>query len=212
MTLIEQIKSFFPNINQSPRLLDALLAVVQKTNITKGTVLLKEGDYIQFIPLVLQGLIKVYKEVEQGNELLLYYIAPGETCIMSVLTYAKNESSTVKAVVEENSEVLLIPAQEAQEIGEKFPNWNQFMYALFSMKYEGLLYTIEVLTFSRKDRLLREYLQRESRLKRTKTIRKTHQEIALELGASREGISRLLKKMEQDQEVVLGQGAIKVLY
>ncbi|MCV6631699.1 MAG: cyclic nucleotide-binding domain-containing protein, partial [Flavobacteriaceae bacterium] len=83
MTLIEQIKSFFPNINQSPRLLDALLAVVQKTNITKGTVLLKEGDYIQFIPLVLQGLIKVYKEVEQGNELLLYYIAPGETCIMS---------------------------------------------------------------------------------------------------------------------------------
>ncbi|MCV6630179.1 MAG: Crp/Fnr family transcriptional regulator [Flavobacteriaceae bacterium] len=211
MTIDSQLQSFFPQLTDSPKLMAELKEKVQLVDLEKNTVILKEGQYVQYIPLLIKGLIKVYREVEQGNELLLYYIQPGETCIMSVLTNVKNEASTVKAVVEENTKVLLVPADVARDLTAKYREWNSYLYLLFSSKYEALLYTIELLTFSRKDRLLREYLFNEAKLKGSNTIHKTHQEIALELGASREGISRLLKKMEQDNLLILGQGMIKIL-
>lgn len=161
---------------------------------------------------MISGLAKVFKEEEtNGNEVLLYYIKPGESCVMSITTLTKNEKSNVKAIIEEDSKVVVIPADKALEIAKKYPKWNEFIYDLFNLKFNELLNSIELLTFSNKDLRLYKYLKKESNLKNTNILHTTHQHIAYDLGSSREVISRLLKKLEKEGLIKLRQKNIEVL-
>lgn len=196
-----------------PQLKEELIAISSIHIFDPGTVILKQGSYVKVIPLLLSGLAKVFKEEsENGNEVLLYYIKPGESCVMSMTTLLHNTTSQVKAIIEEKAEVVVIPADKAMQVAKKYPRWNEFIYDLFNLKYQELLNVIEILTFSNKDARLFEYLKKESKLKNTNTLQTTHQHIAYDLGSSREVISRLLKKLEAEGTIKLGQGSITVLY
>jgi CRP/FNR family transcriptional regulator len=195
-----------------PELKKELISISSVHTFDAGTIILKQGAYVKFIPLMISGLAKVFKEEpENGNEVLLYYIKPGESCIMSMTTLLHNTTSKVKAIIEETAEVVLIPADKAISIAKKYPRWNEFIYDLFNLKFEELLNVIEILTFSNKDTRLLEYLKKEAQLKKTHTIVTTHQHIADDLGSSREVISRLLKKLETDGIVKLAQGSVTLL-
>lgn len=194
-----------------PELKQELEAISSIVSFKAGTVILKEGAYVKVIPLMLNGLAKVYKEEENGNEVLLYYIKPGESCVMSVTTMLRNEASKVKAVIEEDSEIVVIPSDKAMEIAKKYPIWNEFIYELFNHKFEELLTVIKILTFENKDIRLLEYLKKEALLKKSSIILATHQQIGDDLGSSREVISRLLKKLEHDGFVKLKQGSIELI-
>jgi len=195
-----------------PKLKEELITISKILKFKAGTVILKQGAYVKVIPLVLSGLVKVFKEEStNGNEVLLYYIKPGESCVMSVTTLIRNEASQVKAVIEEDSEIVVIPADKALQIAKKYPKWNEFIYDLFNLKFDELLNVIEILTFSNKDTRLFEYLKKEAHLKTTNILRTTHQHIAHDLGSSREVISRLLKKLEHGGRIRLGQGTIEIL-
>ena len=202
----------FPELAKMPELKADIEAISSIASFTSGTVILRQGEYVKVIPLLISGLVKVFKEESiNGNEVLLYYIKPGESCVMSVTTLMQNGMSQVKAIIEEDAEVLVIPADKVLLIAKKYPKWNEFVYELFNLKFEELLNVIEILTFSNKDMRLLEYLKKEGRLKNNNTIKTTHQEIAYDLGSSREVISRLLKKLENDGKIKLGQGSIELL-
>ena len=202
----------FPELAKMPELKADIEAISSIANFASGTVILRQGEYVKVIPLLISGLAKVFKEESvNGNEVLLYYIKPGESCVMSVTTLMQNGMSQVKAIIEEDAEVLVIPADKVLLIAKKYPKWNEFVYELFNLKFEELLNVIEILTFSNKDMRLLEYLKKEGRLKNNSTIKTTHQEIAYDLGSSREVISRLLKKLENDGKIKLGQGSIELL-
>ncbi len=202
----------FPELAKMPELKADIEAISSIASFTSGTVILRQGEYVKVIPLLISGLAKVFKEESvNGNEVLLYYIKPGESCVMSVTTLMQNGISQVKAIIEEDAEVLVIPADKVLLIAKKYPKWNEFVYELFNLKFEELLNVIEILTFSNKDMRLLEYLKKEGRLKNKNTIKTTHQEIAYDLGSSREVISRLLKKLENDGKIKLGQGSIELL-
>ncbi|WP_431472046.1 Crp/Fnr family transcriptional regulator [Nonlabens sp. SCSIO 43208] len=195
-----------------PELKKELIFISSLHTFDAGTIILKQGAYVKVIPLMISGLAKVFKEEpDNGNEVLLYYIKPGESCIMSMTTVLHNTTSKVKAIIEETAEVVLIPADKAISIAKKYPRWNEFIYDLFNLKFEELLNVIEILTFSNKDTRLLEYLKKEAQLKKTHTIVTTHQHIADDLGSSREVISRLLKKLETDGIVKLAQGSVTLL-
>ena len=203
---------YFPELAKMPELKNDIEAISTIHSFSSGTVILKQGEHVKVIPLVISGLVKVFKEESvNGNEVLLYYIKSGESCVMSMTTLIPNGISQVKAVIEEDAEVLVIPADKALVIARKHPKWNEFVYGLFNSKFEELLNVIEILTFSSKDIRLSEYLRKESQLKKNNKVNKTHQEIAYDLGSSREVISRLLKKMENDGKIKLGQGSIELL-
>ena len=202
----------FPELAKMPELKADIEAISSIASFTSGTVILRQGEYVKVIPLLISGLVKVFKEESvNGNEVLLYYIKPGESCVMSVTTLMQNGMSQVKAIIEEDAEVLVIPADKVLLIAKKYPKWNEFVYELFNLKFEELLNVIEILTFSNKDMRLLEYLKKESRLKGNAVIKSTHQHIADDLGSSREVISRLLKKLENDGNIKLGQGSITLL-
>lgn len=207
----DALDTYFPKLATMPELKKELMAISSLHSFDSGTVILKQGSYVKVIPLMISGLAKVFKEEpENGNEVLLYYIKPGESCVMSMTTLLHNTTSQVKAVIEEKAKVLVIPADKAMEIAKKYSRWNEFIYDLFNLKFEELLNVIEILTFSDKGKRLLEYLKKEATHKGN-TLHTTHQQIAYDLGSSREVISRLLKKLEADNVIKLGQGKVEVL-
>ncbi|WP_396638317.1 Crp/Fnr family transcriptional regulator [Maribacter sp. R77961] len=213
MDIKEQaLSTYFPELAKMPKLRQELVEISSIVDFEAGTVILRQGEYIKVIPLLLSGFAKVFKEeAVHGNEVLLYYIKPGESCVMSMTTLIRNGKSQVKAVIEEDAKVLILPAIEAMAIAKTYPQWNEFVYDLFQTKFEELLQVIETLTFSNKDVRLLEYLKKESVLKESKVLNTTHQHIANDLGSSREVISRLLKKLEHEGQIGLKQGEIQIL-
>jgi len=211
MTISKILKEGFPQLSTSTELMEEIENIGMLNDFDKNTVLLKENSYIKVIPLLIDGLIKIYKEEENGNEVLLYYIKPGETCIVSVMAAEKDEKASVKGVVEENCKVILIPKEKLYNLRKNHPIWNLFIYEQFNDKFYEVIDMVKVLTFSNKEKRLLDFLIKKSNLNESKTVNKSHQEIANELGSSREVISRLLKKLEKEGKVELSLRKIKII-
>ena len=164
MHLISLLKKNFNTISSSLILLKDIEKVALIQKFEKETVILKEDSYVQFIPLVISGLVKVYKEEENGNEVLLYYIKPGESCIMSIIAAEKNVPINIKGVVEEDAEIVLIPIKDINDIRKNHSKWNSFVYELFNEKFEQVIDMVKILTFSNKQKRLEDYLNTKAKL------------------------------------------------
>ncbi|MEI7677425.1 MAG: Crp/Fnr family transcriptional regulator [Bacteroidales bacterium] len=176
-----------------------------------GAVILNANAYIKTIPIVLKGSIKVIKTDEEGREILLYYIRPGESCIMSFLAGIHHETSKIKAVVEEDVEVLLIPVNKASDWIKKFPEWTDFIFNLYHKRFEELLEVVNSVAFQKLDVRLFHLLKQKSVLFQSKELTVTHQQLADELGITREAVSRTLKQMENEQLISLSRNKITLM-
>jgi CRP/FNR family transcriptional regulator len=175
------------------------------------TVLIDENDHIRFVPIVLSGSIKVFKLDEDGREMLLYYIKPGESCVMSFLGATCNGTSKIKAVVEEKAEVLVLPVHKATDLIRENPQWIQFIFELYNRRFEELLSVVNAIAFQKVDVRLWELLKTKVRMLKTDELNMTHQQLADELGTAREVVSRLLKQLERDKKISLGRNKIRIL-
>lgn len=176
-----------------------------------GSVILQEDSYIKAIPLVLNGSLKVMRTDPQGHEILLYYITPGESCIMSFLGGIHNETSKIKAIVEEDAEILFIPVEKASEWVKKFPEWSDFIFRLYHKRFEELLTAVNAIAFQKLDSRLLQLLRQKADLYQSKDIKITHQQLADELGTAREAVSRVIKQMENEGLVKLARNKITIL-
>lgn len=192
-------------------LLDKLKKEGSLKTFTPDTVIIDANDYIRFVPIVLNGSIKVFKLDEDGREMLLYYIKPGESCVMSFLGATCNGTSKIKAVVEEEAEVLILPVHKATELIRENPEWIQFVFELYNRRFEELLSVVNAIAFQKVDVRLWELLRVKVNILKTDEINMTHQQIADELGTAREVVSRLLKQLEREEKISLGRNKIKIL-
>lgn len=183
----------------------------QIKSFPSGSIILNINAYIRSIPIVLSGSMKVIKIDEEGQEILLYYIKPGESCIMSFLAGIHHDTSKIKAVVEEDAELLLIPVDKAADWIKKFPEWTDFIFSLYQRRFEELLEVVNAVAFQKLDSRLLQLLKQKSSLFQTKEIAVTHQQLADELGTTREAVSRVLKQMENDKLVSLSRNKISLL-
>ena len=173
----------------------------------KGDIIIKENQYIKVLKIVLAGKVRVYQE-EEDRQILIYYLTAMETCTLSLSACFDDCKSTVAAKVEEDCTVLNIPVRFVQDWNFAYPSWNRFTVNTFRDSYNILLDRYSKLAFSPlRDRLLA-YLQEESE---GDALMRSHQQIAKELGTTREVISRLLKKLEHEGVLQLGQKSIKLL-
>ena len=145
---------------------------------------------------------------EDGREILLYYIKPGESCIMSFLGGIHNETSKIKAVVEEESEILLIPVEKASLWIKEFPEWTDFIFKLYHKRFEELLSVVNAIAFRKLDTRLLHLLKQKAELFQTNEIIVTHQQLADELGSTREVVSRVIKQMENEGIVRISRNKI----
>lgn len=173
-------------------------------------ILMRKGQYIRSTMLVLNGLIKVYREDDEGNEFLMYYLKPGEACALSLVCAAKHEASPIMAKTVVETEVMMVPVDTMSEWMSKFKSWYQFVIETYRTRFDELLATLDNVAFRSMDERLEFYLKRAKEAQQTTLLNISHQEIAQELNTSREVISRLLKKMEQKGLVGLQRNAIEL--
>lgn len=178
--------------------------------IPQGMEILREGQYIKVIPIVVEGLLKVYTRHED-KELLLYYIKPQESCIMSFSAGMKNEPSQIFAVAEEDTTALLLPVERIIQWTRLFPDINQLFFQQYNLRYTELLTTIHHLLFDRMDKRILDFLANKSQLTGRNPIKISHRQIAAELGTAREVVSRLMKKLENEGKIKQEANMIEIL-
>ncbi|MGE3726946.1 MAG: Crp/Fnr family transcriptional regulator [Candidatus Sericytochromatia bacterium] len=201
-TLDTQFRTF------SPDLLRALKEEGRNLSFATEQEILRPGSEVKVIPLVLNGSIRVLRDDPSGKEILLYYIHPGESCVLSILAGSKAQTSQIRAIAQAGTEIWVFPAQVLKRWSLSHASWNQFVLELYTIRFEELVQVVNELAFSRVDERLLDLLQTRAKLAGGSLIQATHQQLADELGTAREVVSRLLKKLEQEQRVELGRGKI----
>lgn len=194
---------------------ETLIEEIEQTSEFKtypsNDVLMRKGQYIRSTMLILSGLVKVYREDEEGNEFLMYYLKPGEACALSMVCAARQEASPIMARAVSETDVLMVPIETMSEWMGKYKSWYQFVIETYRSRFDELLLTIDSVAFRGMDERLEFYLKRAQEAEQKNVIDTSHQEIANELNTSREVISRLLKKMEQLGKVKLNRNSIEII-
>jgi len=180
----------------------------QLKTLPAETVLMQSNSYIRSIPVVLSGSMRVIRQDQDGREILLYYIKPGESCIMSFLAGIHEDTSKVKLVLEEDSEILMLPIAKASEWIKVYPEWADFIFKLYHKRFEELLDVINAVAFQKLDDRVVTLLKRKAGVYKSNAFSITHQQLAEELGTTREVVSRLLKQMEKQQLITLSRNKI----
>jgi len=195
----------------SSGLRDKLSAFGFSKTFTEGDVILNENSYIKAIPIVTSGSIRVMQTDEDGHELLLYYIKTGESCIMSFLGGLHNDTSKIKAIAEEETDILFIPIDKVSLLIKENPEWLDYIFKLYHKRFEELLEVVNAIAFKKLDQRLLDFIKTKSELTKNKTIFITHEQLASELGTARAVVSRLLKQMEDEHVVKLGRSKITLV-
>jgi CRP/FNR family transcriptional regulator len=198
MSVTDIIKHLFKNIPQEE--VDLIVSQSIVKSIPKDTILLRDGQYVKVIPIVINGLVKVFT-THDDKDLLLYYIRPNESCSMSFAASLENEPSKIFATTEEDTEILLLPVDKLQGWLKRFPDVNHFFYHQYNLRYSELLETINHLIFNKMDKRLYNYLEEKQRLTKSNPLKISHRQIAGELGTAREVISRVMKKLENEGKI-----------
>ncbi len=177
----------------------------------EGDVIINDHSYIKSIPIVITGSIKVMRTDDDGREILLYYIKSGESCIMSFLGGLHQDTSKIKAIAEEDTEILFIPTEKLNILMREYPEWLDYMFRLYHKRFEELLDVVNEIAFKKMDERLMNYLENKVALSKSNIISITHEQMANELGTARVVISRLLKQLETEGVVELGRNKIILL-
>lgn len=193
-----------------PELVREIIKESTIKEIPKGTEILREQQYVKVLPIVIDGLVKVYSRFDD-KELLLYYIEPAQSCVMTFYAALKNTPSKVYAKTEEDSTVILIPVRVLPIWLKEYPDFNELFYNQFNLRYSELLDTIGHLLLNRMDKRLYEHLKKKSELTDRNSIRMSHRQIANELGTAREVVTRVLKKLETEGKLSQNSGEIRII-
>jgi CRP/FNR family transcriptional regulator, anaerobic regulatory protein len=204
-----QLKTLFPTFSKS--LLDDIAQNATKNHFEAGEVIMKTGQYIKNTVLVLSGSIKIYREDADGGEFFIYYLQAGQACAISMICTTKNEKSQIMAKVVEDAQLAMVPLNLMDQWMMQHKSWYEFVIETYRNRFEEALEVIDNIAFKAMDERLAFYLKRHQEACGCQVIKLSHQEIANELHTSREVVSRLLKKMEQQGLVNLQRNQIILL-
>lgn len=208
--LLDVIKAKFPELQDE----NLLKEIVDKSKILKvkeSEAIIEYGDQITHVPLVLEGAIKVTREDEKDHEIFLYYLTAGDTCAASFSCCMVQKRSEISAIAEEDSKLMMIPLEYADQWMGKYADWRNFIFNMYDQRMFSLIDTIDRLAFSKLDEQLVEYLEMRAVTLNSSTVETTHQQIAMDLNVTREAISRLLKKLEKAGMLKLERNRIHLL-
>ena len=203
------LRQALPNLTD-PKLLDRLMEKGQFSTFEPGETLMKPGQFVKAVPLVLEGSIKIMRMDEEGKELFLYYLETGETCALSLTCCSAARPSEIKAVVEEKLTVLFIPIQVHEQLTDEFKQWKDFVSSTYQHRFQEMLVVLDAVAFKKMDERLMNYIVTKMKQLKTNELHTTHQEVANELGTAREVISRLLKQLEKKKWIELGRNVIYI--
>ena len=185
-----------------PRLIEDIEKNSAIKKLDTGEELMRPGMYVRSIPIILSGSLKIMRQDEDGKETFLYFLTKGDTCAMSLTCCTANRPSTVRAVAEEPTELILVPVEKLDYWMSIYPSWKAYVFQTYQRRFDDLLEAVDSLAFRKMDERLWRLLKKKAALQEKRYVYATHQELSDELNTSREVVTRLLKKLE-------GMGKIK---
>lgn len=194
-----------------PKLIQEIISIGQILNFKEGDVIMDYGKNIKSMPLILSGTIRVMKRDEENREILLYYLSSNESCAMAYTCCMEAKKSEIKAIAEDNVELIPIPHEKLDEWLIKYPSWKSYIFNSFTQRFNELLKSLESIAFHKLDERLINYLKNKANVYGKTSIHLSHNQIAEEMGTSRVVISRLLKQLENDKKLILYRNEIKLL-
>jgi len=198
----KEIRNSFPSFENA--LLESLENKAEVKIFEPGEEIVKTGQYFKSILLIIEGLIKVYREDEEGNEYFMYYLGSGQACSLSLIPTGKREKSGVLGKVVNNTTVIAVPPEYMDPWIIEYKSWYKFVLESHREGYEKLLESFDHIAFRSMDAKLLHYLRREQEMYKSNILLINKTEVAKELNSSREVISRLMKKLVE-------RGMIKAL-
>ncbi len=192
-------------------LLEEISNVGTLVTIPEGQKIIEIGDYIKSIPLLISGAIKILREDNDGDELLLYFLERGDTCAMTLACCLGYSKSEIRAIAQTDTEIIMIPIQKMEEWIVAYKSWRNFIFESYHNRLNEMLETIDSIAFLKMDDRLLKYLNEKAKILKSTIINNTHQEIAYDLHTSRVVISRLLKKLEHLGKIELQRNHIKII-
>lgn len=177
--------------------------------IPSGRDIFVEGDQVDGIALMMSGVVRVYKLGESGREITLYRFGEGESCVITANAILNQQDFPAIAQVEKDAEAVMIPAEVFSDWIRKYNPWREFVFNLVSNRLVSVMEIVDEVAFQRMDRRVASFLLDRSKIQNPIAI--THQEVANEIGSSREVISRLLEDFSSRGMVRLSRGEIEIL-
>ena len=205
----QELTQQFPSFEKE--LVAEMIGVGEVRTFKEGEVLMRTGQYIRFTMLILDGLVKIYREDEEGNEFFIYYLSAGKACALSMICASKQETSELMAKAVTDLTVVVIPLSAMDRWMMLYKSWYHFVLGSYRQRFEELMQTIDHIAFRNMDERLVFYLKRHHDQLKTTILPLTHTEIAQDLNSSREVITRLLKKMADKGMIKLQRQHIEIL-
>lgn len=207
--ILEDVRRVFPQFEKE--LLEEIIKVGTLESYEHRDQLIFQEHYINAIPLILKGVLRIYRQDDDGNEIIFYYVKAGETCANTIQCCENRKRSDISALAESEVDIIFIPIQYLNEWANKYRSWKDFLLINYKQKFGELIQTIDKMAFTNLTSRLLHYIQDRAQMLQSPQIKITHQQIAYELNSTREVISRLLKKLEKSQKIKLSRGSIEVL-
>lgn len=207
---MNDLKKKFSSIFEND-LINEIMDVGELHTLKEGDVIMDYGKAIHFMPIILSGTIRVMRKDEEDREIILYYLSDNESCAMAYACCMEAKRSEIKAIAEDNVELISIPHNKLDEWLFKYPSWKSYVFSSFTHRFNELLKSLESVAFHKLDERLVNYLKNKSKVSGKSSILLSHNQIAEEMGTSRVVISRLLKQLENDKKLVLYRNEIKLL-
>lgn len=192
-------------------LLSEIASVGTFKSVPADTVLMDFGQYVKSMPLLLKGAIKIFREDQDGDELLLYFLEKGDTCAMTMSCCMGMAKSEIRAVTETETQLIMIPVQYMETWLGKYKTWRSFVMTSYHDRLMEMLDAIDSIAFLNLEERLMKHLEEKAQVNQNKDVQNTHQEIAYELHTSRVVISRILKKLENEGRIKLHRSHVTLL-
>ncbi len=206
----QQILRALPILEQAgPQLVKEFQQSAFYASVPAGRDVFIEGDFPESIALVISGTVRVYKVGSTGREITLYRFGLGESCILTANAILSQKTFPAIATVEQDIEAVMIPADTFRDWVKRYDLWREFVFDLLSDRLSTVMAVLDEILFQRMDQRVAAWLTQQSIDQNP--VRVTHQEIAADLGSSREVISRILEDFRQAGLIELGRGVIDVI-
>ncbi|WP_299431348.1 Crp/Fnr family transcriptional regulator [uncultured Aquimarina sp.] len=208
--MIQELKNNYGHLFEN-ELLEEINSVATFKEIPEGMELIRPGSYIKSMPLIINGAIRILREDQEGDELLLYFLEKGDTCAMTLSCCIGHHKSEIKAIAETDATLIMIPVEKMEEWTAKYKSWRNFVFESYHKRLMEAIETIDSIAFLNMDERLLKYLKDKTKVNNDTIVHNTHQEIAYDLHTSRVVISRLLKKLEVEGKIKLNRNNITVI-
>lgn len=205
----QQLNTLFPSFERALVSNMAEKAIVRE--YSAGEPLMKTGQNIRSTYIITKGLVKVYREDEEGDEFFMYYLQPGQACALSLIDATRQETCEIMARAMTDTEIIGIPLEYVDKWMTEYKSWYQYVLETYRFRFEELLTTIDHIAFRHMDERLLSYLQKKQDTLKARRIPVSVTEIATDLNSSREVISRLLKKLVDRGQVRMDKSFLEVL-